>query len=81
MGDIRIRNVDEGLKASIKASAKRAGMTMEQYLLDLARKDRLAKRREWLEEAEEGARAIYKKHGLMSDSTALIRAERDENGW
>jgi len=81
MGDIRIRNVDEATKQTIKASAKSLGMTMEEYMLDLARQDRLRVGRRILAEARKGAKAIYKKHGFMSDSAALIRAEREENGW
>ena len=53
-------------------------MTMEEYILDLMRKDARNAMRRMIAESRKVAIAIRKKRGLLSDSALEIRGERDE---
>lgn len=80
MRDVRVRGVDEEVLAELKAQARRRGRTLNAELQDLLTEAATRPRREMIQRLEELHEAIRGEHGVLPDSTASIREERDRIG-
>ena len=78
MANLTIRNLDDGVVASLKAQAKRNNRSLEAELRQVL--TRVAKQRERLSafvEAAERIAAMTPKDRPQSDSAELLREDRD----
>ena len=80
MPELRVRNMEEWVIAELKAQAKAHGHSLEAELRDQLREIALRPRREMAERAARLRNAIAQEHGLLLDSAAAIREERDARG-
>ena len=80
MSELRVRNMDDWVVAELKAQAKAHGQSLEAELRDRLREVALRSRREMAERAARLRSAIAQEHGLLPDSAAAIRADRDARG-
>jgi plasmid stability protein len=80
MADVKIRNLDDGVVHAFRTRAKANGRSLEeelrQTLAEVLRQGRLA-HAEKLRKLREDIRAEF---GEQSDSTPLIREDRDRRG-
>jgi plasmid stability protein len=72
MPELRVRNMDEWVIAELKAQAKAHGHSLEAELREQLR--------EMAERAARLRNAIAQEHGLLPDSAASIREDRDARG-
>jgi plasmid stability protein len=80
MADIRVRNLDENIVAQLKDQARLHGKSLEGELRDALTELATRPRREAAEEAAQLREAIKAESGILTDSTPLIREERDHRG-
>jgi hypothetical protein len=80
MAEIRLRNVDEGVRATLKDQARRKGMTLSAYLYEVLRDHAAKPQREFAEQARKRLVEIQQKYSTFSDSAVLIREDRDARG-
>ena len=77
MKDVTIEGLPDWVVRHFESRARDSGRTLEEEiratLIDAAR----AARHELIEGAAAVRQAIFERHGLLSDSTELIRRERD----
>jgi hypothetical protein len=64
----------------LRDQAQRAGCGLESFLRDRLREEALRKRREWFAKLKTRQDEFRTKFGVLSDSAALIRQDRDERG-
>jgi hypothetical protein len=64
----------------LKAQARAHGQTLEEFLRDQLPELALRPRKEMAERAARLREAIAKEHGLLPDSAAAIREDRDLRG-
>jgi plasmid stability protein len=80
MTEVRIRNVDDWVVESLRLRARSKGQSLEGALRDLLRQEAMRPKLELANELREMREALRKKYGTFSDSTALIREDRDSRG-
>ncbi|HEY7326454.1 MAG TPA: hypothetical protein VH592_02365 [Gemmataceae bacterium] len=80
MPELRVGNMDEWVIAELKAQAKAHGHSLEAELREQLREIALRPRREMAERAARLRNAIAQEHGLLPDSAAAIREDRDARG-
>jgi plasmid stability protein len=80
MSELRVRNVEDWILAELKAQARAHGRSLEAELRQRLREFALAPRRELAERAAKIRKAIADERGLLPDSAASIREERDFRG-
>jgi len=80
MSELRVRNMDDWIVSELRARAKSHGRSLEAELRELLRAEAVRPRREAAERARALRDAIAQEHGLLPDSAALIREERDSRG-
>lgn len=80
MSELRVRNMDDWVIAELKAQAKAHGRSLEAELRDGLRELALRPRQSMVERAAQLRQAIASEHGLLPDSAAAIREERDARG-
>jgi plasmid stability protein len=80
MAEVKIRRLPDWVVDHHKRNAERAGRSLEEELRQFLTDEALGKRdRLWKRLAETRAR-IRKRHGVLTDSTADIREERERLG-
>lgn len=77
MGQVRVRNLDDGVVHALKDRARNLGTSVEALLRRLITEEATRPRREMLAELRNHQASMSDAHGLQSDSTPLIRDERD----
>jgi plasmid stability protein len=80
MSELRVRNMDDWVVAELKAQAKAHGQSLEAELRDRLRELALQPRRAMADRAARLRDAIAHESGLLPDSAAAIRADRDARG-
>lgn len=80
MGDVRVRNIDDKVVQELKDRARRHGRSLEAELRGLLTDEAFRPRREIADRMESLREAIRAESGVLADSTAHIREERDRRG-
>ena len=81
MADLKVRQLDDGVAAALRARAGRKGVSLEEEVRSTLAASVEAKRRAFLRRAAAIRKAIGGKPGKPAlDSARLIRRERDERG-
>ena len=80
MSELRVRNMDDWVIAELKAQARAHGRSLEAELRDQLTELVLRPRREMATRAARLREAIAQEHGLLPDSAAAIREDRDARG-
>ena len=80
MTEIRVRNMDEGTIAILRARSEREGRSLSSMIREVLTAEAMRPRREMLSRVTAWHDEMAKKHGKLPDSTAEIRAERDQHG-
>lgn len=80
MAEVRVRDLDENVVGEFKDRAKRHGQSLEAELREFLTREALRPRRELVEDLERFSESLEAKYGLLSDSTPLIREDRDRHG-
>lgn len=80
MPELRVRNMDDWVIMELKAQAKSHGRSLEAELREQLRELALRPRREMADRAARLRADIAKEHGLLPDSAAAIREDRDSRG-
>lgn len=80
MTEIRIRNVDDWDVDQLRQQARLKGQSLEGRLRELLHEEALRPKRELNHKLRELREALRKKYGTFSDSTAIIREDRDGRG-
>lgn len=76
MGQIRVRNLDDGVVQELKDRAAHLGTSVESMLRSLIIEEAARPRRDMLAELRRHQELMRESHGLQPDSTSLIRDER-----
>lgn len=77
---IKIRKLPPWVIDAHKAKAEQAGISLEEEMRRLLTDEALRPQKEWAKKAAAWQEALEKKYGKLSDSTELIRADREERG-
>jgi plasmid stability protein len=80
MADVKIRKLPDWVVEHHKRNAEKAGRSLEEELRVLLTDQIMAKRRTLLKRLADTREKIRKRHGVLSDSTADIREERERMG-
>jgi plasmid stability protein len=80
MSELRVRNMDDWVIAELKAQARAHGCSLETELRERLRELALRPRQEMADRAARLRGAIAQEHGLLPDSAASIREDRDARG-
>lgn len=80
MTEIRVRDLDEGTIAILRARCEREGCSLASMVRDVLTAEAMRPRRELVMRVTAWHEQLTKKHGKLPDSTPEIRAERDERG-
>ena len=80
MAELKIRKLPDWVVAHHRRNAERAGRSLEEELRQFLTEDALKKRDRLWERLAETRAKIRKRHGVLSDSTADIREERERMG-
>ena len=80
MSELRVRNMEDWVVAELKAQARANGRSLEAEIRDRLRDLALRPRREMAARAARLRQDIAQEHGLLPDSAASIREERDSRG-
>jgi plasmid stability protein len=80
MTDVRIRNVDPWILDSLRLRARENGNSLEGELRTLLRTEAMRPKLELAEELHHMRGELREKYGTFSDSTAIIREDRDARG-
>ncbi len=80
MSELRVRNIDDWVVAELKAQARAHGRSLEAELRNRLRELALLPRQEMAERASRLRATIAQEHGLLPDSAAAIREDRDARG-
>jgi antitoxin FitA len=80
MADVKIRKLEDWVVESFRAQARKGGRSLEaelrQFLTEAARQ----RRQQVIDEIKAFNEQLRAKYGEMSDSTALIREDRESRG-
>lgn len=77
MADLRVRKLDDDIVLLLKDRAKREGTSVEAILRRVITDEAQRPRREMVVKLTERHEAFRAEHGVLPDSTSLIREERD----
>jgi Zn-dependent peptidase ImmA (M78 family) len=79
MAQIIVRGIDDGVMAMFRAEAKRQGKSAEQLARELIEREAEldAAWERFNKRADEIRERLAKKYGVVSDSSELIREDRD----
>lgn len=80
MADVKVRKLDDWVVEAIKARARRAGRSLEEELRRVITDTALKAQHEFADRSAAWRKAMRRKHGTFSDSTPLIREDRDTRG-
>ncbi len=80
MAEIRVRNIDDGTLAILRARAQREGRSLASAAREVLVAEAMRPRRELVARVTAWHEEMLRRHGRLPDSTADIRAERDERG-
>ena len=80
MTEVRVRKLDMWVVEALRSRAKRHGRSLEGELRQLLSDEALRPRMEAAERAQALREAITQESGLLPDSAALIREDRDARG-
>jgi plasmid stability protein len=80
MTEVRIRNVDDWVVDELRKQARLKGQSLEGTLRELLAEEAARPRRELATKLREMREELRHKYGSFSDSTVLIREERDARG-
>jgi plasmid stability protein len=80
MADVKIRKLPDWVVEHHKRNAERAGRSLEEELRVLLTDQVSTKRRALLKRLAVTRESIRERHGVLSDSTADIREERERMG-
>ena len=80
MSELRVRNMEDWVIAELKAQAKARGHSLEEEMRERLTELALRPRQEMAERAARLREAIAREHGLLPDSAAAIREDRDARG-
>jgi plasmid stability protein len=78
--DVRIRKLDEWIVDSLRRQARAHGQSLEALLRELLRQEAMRPKQALAGELHQMQEELREKYGTFSDSTALIREERDRRG-
>lgn len=77
MADLRVRKIDEDVVLLLKDRAKREGTSVEAILRKVITEEAMRPKREMLAELQNYHERFRAEHGVLADSTPLIREERE----
>ncbi len=77
MSDIRIRQVEDWIVDSLRRQARSHGKSLEAALRELLHQEAMRSKHQLAQELRQMQDELRQKYGTFSDSTAVIRAERD----
>ena len=80
MPELRVRNMDDWVIVELKAQARSHGRSLEAELRERLTELALCPRREMADRAARFRDTIAREHGLLPDSAASIREDRDVRG-
>ncbi len=80
MTELRIRKVDDWVVESLRLRARSKGQSLEGALRELLRQEAMRPKLELANELRQMREELRKKYGTFSDSTVLIREDRDARG-
>ena len=80
MGDVRVRNLEDGVVAALKARARLHGTSLEAELRGILTREAFRPRRELADKLRQFQEELTAAHGLLPDSTPGVREERDRIG-
>lgn len=80
MPELRVRNLDDWIVNELKAQARAHGRSLEAELRNRLQELALRPRQEMVDRAARLRNLIAQEHGLLPDSAASIREERDARG-
>lgn len=80
MKELRIRNVDDWVVEWHRTQAKRDGKSLESELREILTENALASKRALADELRAGLDEFRSQGRVFSDSTKLIRDDRDARG-
>jgi plasmid stability protein len=80
MADVKVRKLPDYVVEHHKRKAEAAGRSLEEELRVFLTEDVMAKRRYWLARLKKTREKIKRRYGVLSDSTADIREERERQG-
>jgi hypothetical protein len=81
MSEIRVRNLEPWVVEFLRDQAQHAGYdSLAGFLRERLRDEALRTRREWAAKLKARQDEFRQKYGVLSDSAALIRQDRDERG-
>lgn len=80
MGEIRVRDIDDGVVSELRDRARRHGNSLSEELREMLTREAFRPREEAAERLQVLRDTIRGKCGVLPDSTPGIRAERDRRG-
>jgi plasmid stability protein len=80
MAEVRVRKIEDWVVAAFRARAKRHKRSLEAELRDFLRQEALRPRQEFAQESRAVLNELHKKYGTFSDSTKIIRDDRNARG-
>ena len=80
MGEIRVRDLDDGVVSALRDRAVRHGKSLSEELREMLTREAFRPREEIVERLQQLRDQIRAKHGELPDSTPGIRGERDSRG-
>jgi plasmid stability protein len=80
MAEVRVRNLKDDVKLMLRDQARHRGQNLEAYLRAVLEEAAVRPRRELAGRLEAFRAGVEREHGLLSDSAAGIREDRDARG-
>jgi len=80
MGEVRVRDVDDGVVAALKDRARRHGRSLAEELREVLTREAFRPRQETTDRLQKLRDDIRAECGVLPDSTPFIRSERDRRG-
>ncbi|MGD9815768.1 MAG: hypothetical protein AB7Q23_09590 [Hyphomonadaceae bacterium] len=80
MADVKIRNLDDGVRETYQRMAEAEGISLEEQLRRVLGEYLSQERRAMILEVEQGLARMRDKYGVLPDSTPGIRTDRDRRG-
>lgn len=75
---VKIRKLPDWVLEAHRQRAEKSGTSLEEELRTLLTDTALKPQKDWAEKSAAWREELKKRYGTMSDSTELIRAEREE---
>jgi plasmid stability protein len=80
MGEVRVRDLDEGVVSALKDRARRHGKSLSEELREMLTREAFRPRQETIDRLQQLRDDIRAECGVLPDSTPFIRTERDRRG-